>query len=205
MSYLDKTDKEVEAMRARIFVLLKECKISQKDFAQVIGVSPQTVTDWKKKKSNSFLGMISSISDVLQTTPVWLLFGIGHKHMSDEEKQKQENLQLQASMCELNRYKKETAQIIKAAFNNMNEKGFLPEIELEYPHLVDTLSNYLEIDPSELRGEPERTGQGEKKEPATISVSQPDLLIKFNSLSPDDQEEVLAIIDLKLARRAPEK
>lgn len=40
-----------------------------------------------------------------------------------------------------------------------------------------------------------------KKEPATVSGPQPDFIIKFNSLAPDDQDEVLAIIEMKLAKK----
>ena len=46
---------------------------------------------------------------------------------------------------------------------------------------------------------------GEKKEPGATPGPQPDILEKFNALSPDDKDEVRAIIELKLAKknRAP--
>lgn len=55
------------------------------------------------------------------------------------------------------------------------------------------------------------TGKEPEKTPTPIAEyiqsqdpKQGDFIVKFNSLSPDDQEEILAIIDVKLARKPPE-
>lgn len=54
-----------DTIRDRIFNLLDERNIPQNEFAEKLGISPQTVTDWKKGKSRSFSKMISEISRIL--------------------------------------------------------------------------------------------------------------------------------------------
>ena len=51
---MEELDKEYEVIKNRIFALLDEKGISQKEFAKMLGVSSQTVTDWKKGKSRSY-------------------------------------------------------------------------------------------------------------------------------------------------------
>ena len=60
--YLYKFDMSYDSVRERIFVLLKEQKLTQKELAERLEISPQTVTDWKKKKSNSFMEMLGNIT-----------------------------------------------------------------------------------------------------------------------------------------------
>lgn len=74
-----------DAIRDRIFELLKESNLSQKEFADMLNISSQTVTDWKKGKSNSFSGKLGPISAIFHTTPVWLFSGEGEKYISDNE------------------------------------------------------------------------------------------------------------------------
>lgn len=62
-------------VKERIFTLLKSRSIQQKDFAETIGVSISTVTDWKKGKSPSFMKKINTIAEALGTSEVWLLTG----------------------------------------------------------------------------------------------------------------------------------
>lgn len=74
-----------DEMCGRIFTLMKELGISQKELARKILVSPQTITDWKKGKSTSFTSKLPELSIALQTTPTWIWFGEGYKHLSAEE------------------------------------------------------------------------------------------------------------------------
>ena len=68
-------------------------------------------------------------------------------------------------------------------------RGRTPSVEK-----VQKLADYLGVTTSELLGE--------EKKPATVSGhTQSDLIMKFSSLSPDDQDEVLAIIEMKLSKR----
>lgn len=81
---MDKSTIEYDAARKRIFDLLKENKITQREFAEKLQLPPQTITDWKKGKSNSFAGQYGRIAPILHTTTVWLAFGNGTKHIPEE-------------------------------------------------------------------------------------------------------------------------
>ena len=59
----------------RIFLLLSDAKIEQKVFAKEIGVSPQTITDWKNRKSKSYTKFLPQIAEALNTTTEYLLYG----------------------------------------------------------------------------------------------------------------------------------
>ncbi|WP_295764132.1 helix-turn-helix transcriptional regulator [uncultured Oscillibacter sp.] len=72
-------------IRSRIFEALEESGMSQKEFALRMNVAPQTVTDWKKGKSASFVRMGTMLSMVLNVSPAWLVFGEGEKYLSKEE------------------------------------------------------------------------------------------------------------------------
>lgn len=104
----------------RIFALLKEKGVEQKEFAKQIGTTDKTVSAWKTGRSSSYAKYLAQIATILGTTVEYLL-------------------------------------------------------------------------------------TGEKKELTTTSGPQSDILVKFNALSSDDQDEVRAIIELKLAKknRAP--
>ena len=66
----------------RIFKLLKEKNMMQKDFAAQIGVANSTLSEWKKKKTNPTADKIMIICAVLDVTPEQLLTGKG---IDDEE------------------------------------------------------------------------------------------------------------------------
>lgn len=66
--------------------------------------------------------------------------------------------------------------------NNI-EAGSIPSVEK-----VQLLAQYLGVTTSELLGE---TVAGENLSPL------PDILVKFSGLSPDDQDEIMAIIEYK--------
>ncbi|BAK99175.1 putative Xre family DNA-binding protein [Oscillibacter valericigenes Sjm18-20] len=63
----------------RIFTLLSDLGIEQKQFAKFLGVVPQTITDWKNGKSKSFTKYIPQIAEILNTTTEYLLIGEGPK------------------------------------------------------------------------------------------------------------------------------
>lgn len=126
---MDVFHKEYDAMRDRIFDLLEEQKISQRDFAQMIQVSPQTITDWKKGKSHSFSNKVSVIARVLHTTPGFLSFGKGLKYMTDErrnELEEQAAERLQETMNELERLRCERESTIDEFRKMMIRNGFSP-------------------------------------------------------------------------------
>lgn len=59
----------------RIFCLLKEAGIEQKEFAQLLGTTDKTVSAWKTGRSQSYTKYLSKISEVLGTTVEYLLTG----------------------------------------------------------------------------------------------------------------------------------
>ena len=62
----------------RIFELLKERKMTQKEFAQKTGIAESTISDWKKKRTNPVSDKILIISEVLGVSPYDLLSGAEH-------------------------------------------------------------------------------------------------------------------------------
>ncbi len=70
--------------------------------------------------------------------------------------------------------------------NNIEARGQVPSVEK-----VQLLAQYLGVTTSQLLGE----------DGSTVPDPLPDLLVKYDALSPRDQEEVLAIIEMKLGRR----
>ena len=62
----------------RIFELLKERGMSQKEFSQKTGIAESTISDWKKKKTNPVSDKILIISETLGVTPYELLSGAEH-------------------------------------------------------------------------------------------------------------------------------
>lgn len=59
----------------RIFSLLSEKGLSQKDFSRMTGISQSTISDWKRKKTNPASDKIMIICDVLKVSPYELLSG----------------------------------------------------------------------------------------------------------------------------------
>lgn len=59
----------------RIFTILSQNKLSQKDFAKIIDVNEKTVSAWKKNNSLPPLDKISNISDCLGVSIDYLLTG----------------------------------------------------------------------------------------------------------------------------------
>ncbi|SFC94170.1 helix-turn-helix domain-containing protein [Butyrivibrio sp. YAB3001] len=60
----------------RIFQVLEEKNISQKDFSILTGIPQSTVSDWRKKGTNPAADRIMIICKVLEVSPEWLLSGI---------------------------------------------------------------------------------------------------------------------------------
>lgn len=83
---LDKTHNSEKEISERIFTLLKEQKVTQKEFAGMLGLSPQAISDWKKGINTSFTKYLNIISEVLHTTPRWLFSGDGIKYLPEEQR-----------------------------------------------------------------------------------------------------------------------
>lgn len=59
----------------RIFEILEERKISQKDFAEAIGVRPATVSDWKRRNNSPTIKKYCEIAEYLNVSLGYLLTG----------------------------------------------------------------------------------------------------------------------------------
>ena len=59
----------------RVFSILKEKGISQKEFSEATGIAQSTISDWKRKKTNPASDKIMVICDVLDVSPFELLSG----------------------------------------------------------------------------------------------------------------------------------
>lgn len=59
----------------RIFLMLNEKGISQKEFSEMTGIAQSTISDWKRKKTNPAADKIMIICEVLEVSPYELLSG----------------------------------------------------------------------------------------------------------------------------------
>ena len=75
----------------RIFELVDKQFKEQKDFAAAVGVSDDTVSDWRRRKSESCTKSkhLTRIAEILGTTTDYLSYGIRPEaeHLTDEERQ----------------------------------------------------------------------------------------------------------------------
>lgn len=75
----------MKSVSDRIFELLKEKGMSQKEFAAKTGIAESTISDWKKKKTNPVSDKILIISEVLGVSPYELLSGAEHIGMRSRQ------------------------------------------------------------------------------------------------------------------------
>ena len=73
-----RVEKTMRIISDRIFELLKERGMTQKEFAQKTGIAESTISDWKKKRTNPVSDKILIISEVLGVSPYELLSGAEH-------------------------------------------------------------------------------------------------------------------------------
>lgn len=59
----------------RVFELIKQRGMTQKEFSQLTGIAESTISDWKRKKNNPVSDKILIICEVLDVTPYELLSG----------------------------------------------------------------------------------------------------------------------------------
>ena len=60
----------------KIFYLLEEKQMTQKEFSNRTGISTTTISDWRKKNTNPGSDKIMSICAALEVTPEYLLSGV---------------------------------------------------------------------------------------------------------------------------------
>ena len=76
----------------RIFELLKEKNLSQKEFSMQTGIAEASISDWKRKGTNPSAGKIMDICKCLEVSPEELLAGdsIQHDYVIVYSKEEQE-------------------------------------------------------------------------------------------------------------------
>lgn len=60
----------------RIFKIIDEEKMTQKEFSEKTGIPQSTISDWRKKNTNPSSDKILIICEVLKVTPYELLSGV---------------------------------------------------------------------------------------------------------------------------------
>ncbi|SCY74219.1 helix-turn-helix domain-containing protein [Butyrivibrio sp. INlla14] len=60
----------------RVFQILEEKCMTQKEFSEKTGIPQSTISDWRKKRTNPASDKIMVICSVLSVTPEWLLSGV---------------------------------------------------------------------------------------------------------------------------------
>ena len=60
----------------RIFELLKQRGMTQKEFSEKTGIAQSTISDWKRKRTNPVAEKILIICEILEITPEELLSGV---------------------------------------------------------------------------------------------------------------------------------
>ena len=89
---MDTNNKTLDGIRDRIFSVLESEPISQKEFSSLLGISPQTITDWKKGKSSSYYQKLPLIADALNVNLNWLVDGKGEKSPQKKDVQATDRL-----------------------------------------------------------------------------------------------------------------
>lgn len=59
----------------RIFEILDRLPMEQREFAKLVGVSDDTASDWRRRRSASYTKRLAKISEVLGTSVEYLLTG----------------------------------------------------------------------------------------------------------------------------------
>lgn len=60
----------------RIIERLQQISMSQKEFAEKVGIQQSTISEWKKNKTNPSSDKILAICKALDVSPEWLLSGV---------------------------------------------------------------------------------------------------------------------------------
>lgn len=115
----------------RIFHMLEEKNMTQKDFSDKTGIATTTISDWRKKNTNPGSDKILAICSALDVTPEYLLSGVSE----DSERGK--------NMDYLIIPKDTEERELLELFNSMD---FIERTHiLEYAHKISNKhSNYLE-------------------------------------------------------------
>lgn len=148
-----------DAMRDRIFFLLKKRGMTQKELAKKLNVNAQTITDWKKGKSSSFSSMLGPLSIALETSPAWLFAGKGQEYMSNNEREERDAHNLEEAIKYSNQLMDEAKQEVIDALKTVISKGNLSAASYVNDE-IRSAASFLGTTPEELFGENTRHSPG---------------------------------------------
>lgn len=66
----------------RLFALLSERRVSQKQFASSVGINPRNVSSWQTRGTDPPANVICKIAEFFGVSVEWLLSGEEHPHSS---------------------------------------------------------------------------------------------------------------------------
>ena len=66
----------------RMFALLSERRVSQKQFASSVGINPRNVSSWQTRGTDPRANVICKIAEFFGVSVEWLLSGEEHPHSS---------------------------------------------------------------------------------------------------------------------------
>lgn len=82
----DETERSADmTISEKIFELIKERGMTQKEFSEATGIAQSTISDWKRKKTNPASDKIMIICDVLGVDPIELLSGTEGENFKQPE------------------------------------------------------------------------------------------------------------------------
>ncbi len=87
----------------RIFQILKENHLTQKEFAENSGISESTISDWKKKGTNPAADKLSVIADSIGVSLDYLITGKEKSSPTDLTDDEQEIIDIYRGLNEINK------------------------------------------------------------------------------------------------------
>lgn len=202
---LDNYSKLYDETRKQIFKLLEERGLSQKEFADKLEISSQTITDWKKGKSNSFMQKLERISQALHTTPGWLVNGSGMKDFSDAQRDEWIHQNIQRNELWEKQFQEEMREMYFSTLEKIFERVGITQSDFyeisqgraPSPEKMHFICGAFDITPEQLF----EIAKGEEKGSAPVSKSEPLCPPEYDLLGPEDK----ALIDNMIHRLIQEK
>ena len=69
----------MDAAVERMLMLAKSKGLNQRKFAEMLGIRPQAITEWRNGTTSSYTKRLPQIAELLNTTPNHILYGTTEK------------------------------------------------------------------------------------------------------------------------------
>lgn len=180
----------------RIFALLDKMPIEQQEFAKRVGVSDDTASNWRRRKSASYTKYLSEIADTLGTTVEYLLAGKKEATSVQSNKFSDFSTPIERifSLLKVKEIEqKEFAQLLGTTDKTVSawKTGRSQSYTKYLPKISEVLGTTVEY-----------LLTGEKTEPTVQDDKLPEWFYAMQSLSPKAQDEVIAFIEFKRGQEA---